>query len=59
MAVSDYSRATFEGLIIYVAPNQERCAMVRDDGWIEEHSLLLAFVAAAIAGVAAAFLLPG
>jgi hypothetical protein len=33
--------------------------MLRDYGWIEEHILLLAFIASAIAGVAAAFLLPG
>jgi len=33
--------------------------MVRDYSWIEEHTLLVAFIASAIAGVAVAFLLPG
>jgi hypothetical protein len=33
--------------------------MVRDDRSIEEHTLLLAFIASAVAGIAAAFLLPG
>ena len=33
--------------------------MVRDYGWIEQHTWLVAFIASAIAGIAVAFLLPG
>jgi hypothetical protein len=33
--------------------------MVRDYRFVQEHTLLLAFIASAIAGLAAALLLPG